>query len=128
MFNFPFFRFPYYNYYPYYSNYIKKNIANSNTNVCNNYDIYNNYKMEKKENKIQEKINKKISSKYNSFGPISFINPFVENFDENSPVLEILGLKLYLDDIIILSLLFLLYKEDVQDEILFLVLVLLLLT
>lgn len=125
MFNFPFFRFPYYNYYPYYNNYIKKNIANNNINSNNNSNLYN---KEKKEHIVKDNISEKISSKYNFFGPISFLNPFDESFDENSPVLEILGLKLYLDDIIILSLLFLLYKEDVQDEIIFLILVLLLLT
>jgi len=44
------------------------------------------------------------------------------------PFLEILGLKLYSDDILILSLIFFLYTEDVKDEGLFIALVLLLLS
>ena len=69
----------------------------------------------------------KKSSKYNNFGPIHFASPFsLTNLEE--PVLEISGIELYLDDIIILGLLFFLYKEDVQDEMLFLSLILLLLT
>ena len=122
MFNFPFFRFPYSNYYyPYYNNYLKNNQKNFyiNKQETNNKNDRSTY---------SEKKKKKKSYKYNSFGPVSFINPFAEPFDENEPVLEILGLKLYLDDLIILGLLFLLYKEEVQDEMLFLALILLLLS
>ncbi len=42
--------------------------------------------------------------------------------------LDILGIKLYFDDVLILSLLFFLYKEEVKDEGLFLALVLLLIS
>ena len=117
MFNFPFFRYPYYNYYyPYYDKSILSNAEKS--------DIKEDYN-----NKIKQELKeKKRASKYNSFGPVSFVNPFDENFNENEHVLEILGLKLYLDDIILLGLLFLFYNEDIHDEILFLVLILLLLT
>lgn len=41
---------------------------------------------------------------------------------------EIFGLKLYFDDILIICILFLLYTEKVQDENLFICLILLLLT
>ncbi len=44
------------------------------------------------------------------------------------PIFEILGIELYLDDIIILGLLFFLYQEGVQDEMLFIALILLLLS
>ena len=53
----------------------------------------------------------------NNFSPFS---------DIENPVFEIFGIKLYLDDIIILSLLLFLYKEGVQDEMLFIILILLL--
>ena len=43
-------------------------------------------------------------------------------------VLDLFGLKLYFDDVLILSLLFFLYKEEVKDEGLFLALVLLLIS
>ncbi len=42
--------------------------------------------------------------------------------------LDIFGIKLYYDDVLILSLLFFLYKEEVKDEWLFLALVLLLIS
>ncbi len=64
------------------------------------------------------------SSRYYSFGPLHFKNPFFNDIEE--PVFEILGIQLYLDDIIILGLLFFLYKEGVQDELLFITLILLL--
>lgn len=130
--SFPFFRFPYNNYYyrrPY--------------NYSNNQKMYENYNKEtKSEEKVQatenknnfeqenRKIhgNKKTSSKYKSFGPIRFKNPLEGDFDLEEPILEILGIKLYLDDIIILGLLFVLYQEDVKDDMLFLSLILLLLT
>ena len=43
------------------------------------------------------------------------------------PILEILGIKLYFDDILIIGLLFFLYNEGVKDEFLFISLILLLL-
>ena len=46
----------------------------------------------------------------------------------SSPVFEIFGIKLYNDDLLILSLLFFLYSERVYDQELFLVLLLLLLS
>ena len=48
---------------------------------------------------------------------------------ETSPVwFDLFGIKLYFDDVLILSLLFFLYKEEVKDEGLFLALVLLLIS
>lgn len=41
---------------------------------------------------------------------------------------ELFGIKLYFDDVLLLSLLFFLYKEEVKDEGLFLALVLLLIS
>ena len=41
---------------------------------------------------------------------------------------EIFGIKLYFDDILIVCLLYFLYKEDVHDEMLFLALILLLIS
>lgn len=66
------------------------------------------------------------SSRYYSFGPIYFKNPFFNDVEE--PIFEILGIQLFLDDIIILGLLFFLYQEGVQDEMLYIALILLLLS
>ena len=48
--------------------------------------------------------------------------------DTETPIFEILGIQLFLDDLIILSLLFFLYQEGVQDELLFIALIFLLLS
>lgn len=48
--------------------------------------------------------------------------------DEDEVWLELFGIKLYFDDVLILSLLFFLYKENVKDEGLFLALILLLIS
>ena len=69
--------------------------------------------------------NEKISPKYHSFGPIRFKTPIFNGVDE--PIFEILGMELYLDDILIVGLIIFLYKEGVQDEMLFIILIMLLL-
>ena len=121
--SFPFFRLPFPNFYtPYYNSYKK-------INNYYNLDIPNNHhqSVRDKEYKNTYDHNKKTSPKYNSFSPFDFINN-VFSGNTNAPIFEIFGIELYLDDIIILGLLFILYKEGVQDEMLFLSLVLLLLT
>ena len=128
MANFPFFRLPYNNYKYYNPYFVPRNSANFYNNT-----IYEENKKEenlKNEPKFENNVqaNNKRSSRYKSFGPINFKNPLLEDFDLEEPVLEILGLKLYLDDIIILGLLFFLYNEGVKDDLLFLSLILLLLS
>ena len=55
-------------------------------------------------------------------------NPKSNSKDEDNYFFELFGLKLYLDDILLLCLLFFLYQEGVKDDELFLSLVLLLLS
>ena len=107
--NFPFFRFPFY---PYPHMYGKNAYHNINSKTMDNKEIYNNhistYNEKKKNGDIpcheKDEKNEKKSSKYLSIGPI-FIN--TDGFsNKEAPLLEISGLKLYLDDLIILSLLF----------------------
>ena len=121
---FPFFQFPYSRYYQRY-NYNNSSYTNHSNNInnekkytssINDNNFFNNYT-----NELKNK-----SSRYSSFGPIAFQNPF--ELDNTQPVLEILGISLYLDDLIILGLLFFLYKEGVKDDMLFLSLILLLLS
>lgn len=58
-----------------------------------------------------------------------FHNSIEQNLPPNKDfVLDLFGIKLYFDDILILSLLFFLYKENVKDDWLFLSLVLLLIS
>lgn len=144
MVNFPFFRLPYNNYYRYYNPYIARNNASNNNYINNSNNVNDNNYDKSKSNvdnvKIEETVSlepqfrgklekNKKTSRYKSFGPISFKNPFSDlDFDPEEPVLQILGLNLYLDDIIIIGLLFLLYEEGVKDDMLFLSLILLLLS
>lgn len=51
-----------------------------------------------------------------------------ENNRDDREFFEIFGIRLYFDDILILCLLYFLYKEDVHDEMLFLALILLLIS
>ncbi len=126
---FPFFQYPYMNkYYSRNNIYSQRNnydkfISNENNNVIDNSDI-NNTLNNKVETNTMDKIQNK-SSRYTGFGPIHFQNPFSMNNEE--PIIEILGISLYLDDIIILGLLFFLYQEGVKDYMLYLILILLLL-
>lgn len=52
--------------------------------------------------------------------------PFLDNSD--SEYIELFNMKFYSDDLLILCLLFFLYKENVHDEILYVILILLLLS
>ena len=61
-----------------------------------------------------------------NIGPISINIEGLE--DINKPLFDFLGIKLYLDDIIIICLLIFLYQQKVQDESLYLILILLLLS
>ena len=112
MFNFPYFGYPYHNpYYQYYNkqrNYvdIQKNI--SNTENC-------------PEISTPEKADEK-----NVQGDLTSLDTNNQNTDGDSPIFEIFGIKLYSDDLIILAVLFLLYEQNVKDEMLYIILFLLL--
>ena len=130
--NFPFFRFPFYTYPRHYQRnfYHQQNppIKDVDQNSESNFSEHTETKKDRSDGNTMtsnpQNIQQKKSSKYNSFGPI-FIN--TDGFSNNEePILEFSGLKLYLDDLIILSLLFILYKEDVKDDMLFILLILLL--
>lgn len=54
--------------------------------------------------------------------------PYILPENNNHFLFEIFGLKIFLDDLIIVCLLFFLYQENVKDNELFIVLILLLLT
>lgn len=48
--------------------------------------------------------------------------------DKSNPIFEIFGIKLFFDDILLISLIFFLYTEGVKDQNLFIALILLLLS
>lgn len=47
-------------------------------------------------------------------------------FDSEQAIFEIFGIKIYLDDLVILGILFFLYQQNVKDEMLYIILLLLL--
>ena len=127
---YPFYRNYYNCYYPHYyknnediRNVEKKEITFTSNTINPEYR-HNNFENEENNSEDKRKLEKK-SSNYNSFANIN-LSSLLES-DLNSPIIEILGIKLYLDDLIIIGLLFFLSKEGVQDEILFVILLLLLL-
>ena len=110
MFNFPFFGYPYnYNYYRYYNRY-NPNIKDTTVNTQSEEQEKN------KENKDSITSSKELS---NTINPRSCS-------DSDQAIFEIFGIKLYLDDLIIIGLLFFLYQQNVNDEMLYMILFLLL--
>ncbi len=74
---------------------------------------------------VEKRASEEASSQDRTLTPNSKKSP---KNDTETPIFEILGIQLFLDDLIILGLLFFLYQEEVQDELLFLALILLLLS
>ena len=113
-----FFGYPYryYRYYPQYTNY---NNTLSSENNSSNINI-------PKEDTSSESQNTQSEKRSSRSSPFSF------NFDgftsNDEAIIELFGIKLYLDDLIILGLLYVLYQEEVKDEMLFICLLLLLLS
>lgn len=110
MFNFPLFGYPYnYPYYKYYNRYNPNIKDTTNNNKSQNQEEY---KDEKSSITNSRKIsNTTISRAYS---------------DSEQAIFEIFGIRLYLDDLIIIGLLFFLYQQNVSDETLYIILFLLL--
>ena len=71
------------------------------------------YKEENFENDYKENVQRACNSLDN-------------NNESDKPIFELFGIKLYSDDLIILAVLFLLYEQNVKDEMLYIILFLLL--
>jgi len=156
MYNYPFFSFPHFRRYsPYYYN-LKPQNNLSNTNLSktrNNYssktsNIFNNnvnlehshynnpiHSSSKSSVEKSSPITNDDSYKINNsnkrgFTGLNFLDNFLNQSDrgEDESYFEIFGLKLYSDDILLLGLIFFLYKEEVKDQYLFFALILLLLS
>ncbi len=135
MARFPYFGFPYqYPYYRYYnrntqmnSNYPPIVSSNSRSDETSSIKYDSDIKENTEENFSSVKSNRsysKTKSNKNSLFSFNF-NGFLNS---DNPIINILGIDLYLDDIMILCLLFILYKEEIKDEMLFIALILLLLS
>ncbi len=127
----PFRPFPPWGYYPQYTYYKKANSmpttqkGNGNSlDIQDSSNISSNHIVDGSDSSdYRDKKNR--PPKYN-FAHINL--DYLFSSDLEHPIVEFMGIKLYLDDLIILGLLFFLYKEDVHDEILFGILLLLLLS
>ena len=105
MFRFPYYGYPY-NYYKYYNHYnnLNQQIAKSEIDTS-----------EKKESITNSE-------------PISNTNNSKRSSNSDQAIFEIMGIKLYLDDLIILGVLYFLYEQNVKDEMLYIILFLLLIS
>lgn len=109
MFRFPFYNYPYnYQYYKYYNGYCKDNVQGLESEE------------EKRESITTSNSNEDSNTTNSRFNP--------NNSSSEQAIFEIFGLKLYLDDLIILCVLFFLYQQDVKDEMLYIILFLLLIS
>ena len=102
-----------------------KNIEYENNNCENNFHNEKNSITNKNSNTISSLLPFNISNFIpRNLGPLNInINGFM-NSDEC--VFELFGIKLFLDDIIIICILFFLYQENVKDEMLYIILIMLL--
>ena len=98
MFSNPFFRYPYYNY-AHYKYYHGYPFSYMNPNYA------------KQQKSSSENESSSVSSSH-----------------EDRDCFEIMGIKLYFDDILLICIIFFLYSEGVQDDMLFMALILLLLS
>ena len=120
-FGFPGYRRPYPNYYNY--NHLHNSNMNSVKNVSNAKSP--SFQAHKDTNSFAYKTNSTFHEQKNE----DCNNLKEENIENNSDeCFEILGLKLYFDDLLIIALLFFLYEEDVKDTYLYIALILLLLS
>lgn len=100
--------------------------------TSNNYTNSNNKNKNLKKNPNNNRINSQNSDFPldllrhipSSIGPIYFNYNGLLN--QNEPIFDLLGMKLYLDDIIIICILFFLYNQEIKDESLYIILIMLL--
>ena len=128
MYNYPFFSFPYFRRYTYNPSmyYSRGTLATSKVKeyppeFSRGYN--KNYKSSTKP-KDDEKTTAKASYGFN------FLDNFFKQSDrgEDESYFNLFGLKLYNDDLLLIGMIFFLYKEDVKDQYLFIALILLLLS
>ena len=124
----------YHNYSPYYyGSSPKTNRKNMNNNPARIPTSYTNKNYKKYYTTESYDINNKYSkTEYKKNIPYNtqYINTQkkIPPKSNNDVIFEIFGIKLYFDDILLICLIFFLYNEGVQDQYLFIALVLLLLS
>lgn len=134
MYNYPFFSFPYFRRYstPAYtyssksSSFMPQN-QNKNSSENSKKSYSKNYKIDSNDKKDSVSSSKPVSLSH--YG-LSFLDNFLnqQDRDKDETYFDLFGLKLYNDDLLLIGLIFFLYKEDVKDKYLFIALILLLLS
>lgn len=132
MYNYPFFSFPTFRNYNYYPNkkFIPKASKDEVTHILSNT----------LSNSSPLTFNNRFPSNASTLGkhkPLDDSKPKVKKNkeiykkstkNESNALFEVFGIKLYFDDILLISLIFFLYSEGVKDDYLFISLILLLLS
>ena len=106
---FPFYNSSYYRYYPHYSYTRNSRIYKHKQDTVNS--------LQKKSESSKQNINQNKDEETKKIRQC-----------EDRQSFEILGIKLYFDDILLICLIFFLYNEGIQDQYLFICLILLLLS
>lgn len=140
MYNYPFFSFPHFrrysNYYPVPYSYVNNDSQKykcstySNKQQRDKYSTYSNKQLKDKYSTYSNKQQKEGNSSKRTPSGFSFLSNILhqEDRDDDEEYFDLFGLKLYYDDLLLIGLMFFLYKEDVKDQYLFFALVLLLLS
>lgn len=94
------------------------------------YQIFNCHNMSSRQNitPLKEKDSKKNIQHDASKKQKNIKVTDIFSFDDEKPMFELFGIKLYQDDILLICLIFFLYNEGIKDEFLFIALILLLLS
>ena len=119
MFNNPYFSFPYYNRY---SRYGYRPVYYNNSTHSNTHNIENSKNINNSNYRDDVNTTKKINDNRDC------LNTDICDNEDDVPMFEIFGIKLFFDDILLICLIFFLYKEEVKDQSLFISLILLLLS
>ncbi len=81
-----------------------------------------------KANKIEKNYLNENNENHHNFEKKKTSCDARDSYNSSKPIFEIFGIKLFFDDVLLISLIFFLYSEDVKDQSLFIVLILLLLS
>jgi len=99
------------------------------------YYFPNRYRYMPRPNNSYKNYSENDNNKANSYDNKSKVsdvennsNKETRNIKTDAPIFEIFGIKLFFDDILLVSLIFFLYNEGVKDQSLFIALILLLLS
>lgn len=129
MYNYPFFSFPYFRRYSVNPNmYYNRRSLTVSSSKQNPHD-FSQGNNKKHKTSAETNINTKSTNSKASYG-FNFLDNFFHQTDrgEDESYFDLFGLKLYNDDLLLIGMIFFLYKEDVKDQYLFIALILLLLS